>query len=620
MKKYSLILAFILSIISHIGLAMDDHIRITRLGKVQPGDLGSSWKGDNFNDPTPIVLKTADGPPAVFYLAKHNSTVSVSLEQRLDRINPPSGHSWFGIHNESTFPIAVSGVVKARDAELQIDFIMPDMMVADIDGDGNEELILPRSQGNVAVLSPEKKLFEFRPPSIRHKFYDFSVAASLIVHRSAGDTVYLVMNRQIHSDPEELPPDARHFYQETDNSYLLKIDARGVTPVQLDGLDRKTRNIVAVGAVSHNGVNALIVCSAGADDREMTVARYSLEGKLLAPPRAFYAENMSNPYLAFTFVPASATTLAHSGYTKKVYFISPNKPVNWIRVIDLRRLFPPDGPEAEYLGGFAGPQGTLALLRKGREVYALDGDRRFYHWQGNLLLPEDSPRPMLVLPEESPRHDLPFTQMVSYDGKPALLTVQDRIAQPRWLSDEELDEAARRFLLTDRYDYCQREGVVRFDDIVDFADIYCEDNKLTCPTFYTLDDIKTHIPEFYDRHTKAAAVDRRNCLLTWLFGPLNHEEYPPVTERTYNHPKDYLRWLDQQQESAEIVIGLTAMDGTRLAAKRLNGYELFRAMSVLTLPAVAYRVDNQAHHLLATALRETKKGNHQRPAYYLISW
>ena len=349
------------------------------------------------------------------------------------------------------FPLTASDTLPAGvSTEDALDLYDEQVVVADLDGDGADgQPVLMRS-GSVEVLGAERALARTQGVVARGKAAGYFPRA---VHRArvrGKDVVFVLYERRLlqRANDAEL---ARGGFAE--RHQLVRIDEKGATRLRLAVDGFRPKEVVAVGALNRPGsseVDELVLVSRMPGAKEPVLSRHGPDGALLAPPRALYVPFPASRMCAFEFLPQSGRAVAFDPGSARLYFIAPEKPVNWIRAVDLSQVASGKGG-AQLLAVADAGSAPKAIVRKGAAVFAVDEEGAFYTAPGGAWMRSQAPEPLFQLTAPSPRHHL-VGVFPSVDGSEPFLVVHTRPAEAVEVPVDDLIAAADRFLATETLD------------------------------------------------------------------------------------------------------------------------------------------------------------------------
>jgi hypothetical protein len=361
----------------------------TRIGDVVAGMVKQSDDHEEKNDPTPIVLWSAQGQPAaILYYSSETDAANRSGVQKISRIPTKGGArvgkagSWFG-----DFPVKVKlRETDEKGAPPPDPIELRSIVNADIDGDGIDELVFARRLGGVSVYSAEKLLFQHKHQEIKPDQYNYEFLVPFKVGLEKADVLFVVVNRSLAVPESDLPPGEKAFHEKTEAYLLLMLDASGITPVRLQNPAWKIGRVAGVGAVSgrEDRIEELVAFIEKEGESQLYLSRHRPDGSAIAPPRKVYVPGPNFPTLETLFVPGASRVVMADRANAQIYFTAREKAANWFRVVDLKKKLPGNEPIVP-LRAVRNGAATLALVRQGKQVYALDEEGQFYGGMGKVL-------------------------------------------------------------------------------------------------------------------------------------------------------------------------------------------------------------------------------------------
>jgi len=226
-----------------------------RLGKVVPGSNSDNPNHRNFVDPRPIVLWRGSEPAAILYLHSQSRAIGLSGEQRIERLDEEPGESWLGRHR-GPFPLVFGS--SWFDALKPIDgaesFDLGNIVTADVNGDGVDELIVPRANGAIGVYSIDKFLSE-QPALHAPKGALYKVAKTNMVKLHGHDVVFFVLSLETLKDG---PAADEAELAKAAPFVLWRLDQQGFSRLALPGIvERRYARIAAIGAMNRPGSSGI---------------------------------------------------------------------------------------------------------------------------------------------------------------------------------------------------------------------------------------------------------------------------------------------------------------------------------------------------------------------------
>ena len=425
---------------------------VQHLGKAIPGQHGDPPEHEDRIEPWPIVLWRGSTPAAVLYYRWHSRAIGKSGEQRIERLDDGPGHSWSG-RGHGAFPLVFGSPFspngEVKDGANSFDIL--NLVNADVNGDGVDELLLPRANGAIGVYGVDKILFEqWAPTALPGMRYhtDATFTAQLAGH----EVVFFLLALQ---EAEKGPKADEAALAKAERYTLYRVDQKGIARVAIPPMGVHIDRILAVGALNRPGSPDLdeILLLFNEGPGRTFLSRHRADGSAIEPPKEVYVP-MPVDGAYFLFSPGTPQAILADGQDKHLYFIRPEKASNWIAHVDLNPLAssPQDikilhavdpGSDSKVtvavtLPGDAGPVGAA--------LYALNGEGKCFRpdpkregWQ-----PLSARGPYLQVSTPTAQHK--FLGLLPQPGADILLAAYSREAQLKELSDEEVMSAADRFM------------------------------------------------------------------------------------------------------------------------------------------------------------------------------
>jgi hypothetical protein len=426
-----------------------------RLGKVVPGSNSDNPNHRNFVDPRPIVLWRGSEPAAILYLHSQSRAIGLSGEQRIERLDEEPGESWLGRHR-GPFPLVFGS--SWFDALKPIDgaesFDLGNIVTADVNGDGVDELIVPRANGAIGVYSIDKFLSE-QPALHAPKGALYKVAKTNMVKLHGHDVVFFVLSLETLKDG---PAADEAELAKAAPFVLWRLDQQGFSRLALPGIvEHRYARIDAIGAMNRPGSSGidetLVVFNTGEGPDMAYLLRLRADGSAIEPPKEIYV-SMNTGSLEFLFLPETAQAILADRSTQHLYFLQPDKASNWIADVDLKPL---SGSTAKIeilhaMDPGTDPKVTVGVWpaeRDAAEAEALYAINR----EGKCFRPEPGKDAWLPLPNLEPFLRIAYPSeaygsvgLNPQPGADIILAMFSHEAKLKELSETEIMSAANRFL------------------------------------------------------------------------------------------------------------------------------------------------------------------------------
>jgi len=554
---------------------------VRRLGTVELGAVEEKPTAEEAIDPAPVVLWAGLDPAAVLVYRVKRNDVLRSAAQSFERVEGTGG----------PFPIAhrVPFTIGDRDVDL---YDTSQVHVADVDGDGVDELVLVRTHGAVEVHSVRKTLFKHDAPS---------GLRPVGAHRArvgGRDVLFLTFVR-----PREAGLRAK--LAGGPRSAVLRVDATGITRLSIG----KDDEVLAVGALNlprSQGVDELLVLAARGD--ELFLSRHKPDGSPIDGGRKVYVPLDPGRPVQFAFVAGSRRAVLFRG--RQACFVEPEKPANWLHLVDLAPIA--QNADLVLVGAADGDHPKL-IVRNGARLYAVDQDGSYFRWNGGFV-PAAAPAPFLSVPAPDGGHAL-VGVFGSESGGDEILTVHSRRHQLREPPFEQVHAAAERHLGPGILAALKRrlEPTLEGDDLIrDDAMSKERERKKVRAEPTTVEEWKRLLPDSY----AAVVQDRRATFTVYALDELEEVRGPGVRPGRFREPDALRAWLAALDLPAETVFTLFR-GGARTATFRAPGFLDRAAPTELAVPLVAFRARGPAVAAVV-ALEPTGDRPGERAALLLV--
>lgn len=620
----TVILLVFFMLTNEAGAAMNP-LRIERLGTAVPGEEDVETHFFNHKNrekeitliretnPAPIVLWGRNSWASVLYYSQVSRRSTGEFHQRIDFLKGPD-RGFTGHFKAMTDAYPVSVHVKNYDDFKNKNLIL-NFFTGDVNGDGIDELIVLRGYGNIEVYDREKRIA--RSPDLpRPDLFEYVFKYRKVMKLPDHDEIFITVHREYHKKVS-LTQEQRRYHETTRKSWVFRISPQGITRIQPRFKDNtepsEIDTAVPLNRPGSGKVDELVLLS-WVDGAGLSLSRHSLDGKALDVPRSIYADY--NMYCGVYSFPQSDQIIGHNGQDRIMYFISPDKKVNWIKTIRYMDIF---GSDAETIGETTIDHLPVLILRIDDRLYALDAKGKFHPSMKPGSPTRDKPVPFMTLKTDSPRHDI-IKIIPTGKTMESFLVIQNRLPDKRDLSLEQLEKAGRMFLSDSDWEDCQFYLSLRYSNIIhDLAKSYCKRNKISMPDIHSFEDIKNKLPGFYNEELKDAKDSYRISLSTSLFHPLGGGEYN-IDQSNYKNKVEYKKWLNNTFIPPELVFTIQHCTQGILSQKKLNDYYFERmdtnGIHMPTLNAKASGV----HGTAVMVLNKKILNMDIETAYYSVSW
>jgi hypothetical protein len=595
--------------------------KVTRIGHVTAGVVKESSVRAETNDPAPIVLWSAKGPPAAFfYYTSILDMAAGSMTQKISGIGEKNGApggkvgSLFG-----DYPVVVKSKGLRQEEMRHSDIIESETILnADVNGDGIDELIFARRLSGVSVYSAEKSLSRYKPLDFKPDQYDYTPMIPVKAGLGKHDVVLIAVNRTLNVPMSGLAPGEKTFHEKTENYLLLMVDASGITPVRLQNPDWKIGRVAGVGVVSGdaNRIEELVAFTEKEGDTDLYLSRHRPDGASIGIPRKVYAPVPRVRTLEPLFTPGATRVVMADRANAQIYFVAPGKAANWIRVVDLKKTLPGNVPVLPLRAVKNGSR-TLALVRQGTRIYALDEEGRFFTGKDGALAPTSERKPFISVTGESDAYRL--VEVVAADGADDhLLVVETREPGTRPLSDAEVLEAGKKFVNDIEYGIAEGMGEILFDEDLKIEAEGLSKKKGTGHRIESLEDIRKYLPDYYNSLQSNARTTVRKILEGILLQPLSGKG-STIEEGDYKRKSEYLAWLKGVSRDGEVVLTALKHGGEVLGKVVITGYFYPNIDKALWMDRVQYRGRGN-HGVAVLALWKRSFTEDGGTGYYRVDW
>lgn len=616
-------------ITSQTGAKMDkmDQLTALRLGKVNAETItGETSETTNF--PIPIVLwnqfNKAEG---VFYLRVENDG-NEAIRQKIDYLYSPN-QSMAGRFRSlfDVYPLKneAHGVKENKDVRA-LNFI-DDIYTKDVNGDGIDELIVTRSLGGVEVYGREKKVFSYTP-DVRPQLFEYKAGKAFHAVIDQHDEMLLVGYRTPYEPVDFFSESDKRFCHNTPDYRVIRVYPEGIreiTPRFPDNKRPKTIDVAACLSGSESkDMDELILITTFEGMDGYYLSRHDTSGKALDTPRKIYAEGFDPNYYRFHFVPRSNQMIAHSHDQEKLYFITPEKPVNWFKSVKLDKL------QADRLTGLKSStvivgQGRInglpaVMIDNKNTLYVIDANGN-YHASLHGENKSEKPVAYTTIKPLSGQHEI-MTIMTLDQTLDHLLVIQSRKPGRREVSLEEMEWAGERFLSDSEWRHCKDELIPQYQDYMnDSIKYYCEQNKVKIPEIRSLIDIKNKLPGYYEDLVKDTEWNYQNSLKRGLFRPLDYENYS-IDQSQFKKKEEYKKWLVNTFIAPELVVSIHDLSEGIVTTQKLADY-YFTYLDDHGMASTQDHINIRAtgdHGQAFLVLQKKNLNENSKPAYYTIVW
>lgn len=612
-----------------------DKLTAVRMGKVNAETItGETDETTNF--PIPIVFwnrfNKAEG--ALYFRVVNDATGE--YRQKIDYLYSPN-HGMAGRLRSlfDVYPITYKahGIVEKNDVRA-LNYI-GDIYTKDVNGDGIDELILTRRLGGVEVYDREKLIFSYKP-DVRPQLFEYKMKKAFHAAVDHHDEMLFVAYRTAYDPVDFFSESDKRYYNSTSNYRVIRVSPEGIkeiTPTFLDNKSPKTIEAVACISKSESkDMDELILITTFEGMDGYYLSRHSTTGKALDTPRKIYAEDFDPNYYMFHFVPQSNQVIAHSHDEEKLYFITPEKQVNWFKSVKLDKL------QVDRLTGLKSSTVIIGqsringvpavMIDNNNTLYVVDANGKF-HTSIHTESKSDKPVAFATIKPLSEQHEIMDIRTLD-QTLDHLLVIQSRKPGRRAVSLEEMEKAGERFLPDSEWKYCKDELKLGFDENTPkYIRWFCEKKKIQIPEIHSLEDIKNKLPEYYEEMLKDAKISYQISLNTSLFGLINSKGTQNINMlddddeySEYKNKEEFKRWLANAFIAPELVVSIHHLNDGTVTTQKLADY-YFTYLDDHGMASTQDHINIRAagdHGQAFLVLQKQTLNENFRPAYYTIVW
>lgn len=610
----------------YVVAAMDE-TSVERIGDVYAGLVENAGGLEKINEPNLLVLSSKQGAPHVLYCSRARRVpaggLPLSFEYRIDFLPLPNSTEKHGIRALfDDYPITYKGKVTGKlDVRTAQAIDLKTIRVGDVTGDGADELVFLANPGKLNVYDKKKSISSFRPSHFKPEIYHYEVRGIHHFFNQGKDSYLYLLSRRPHETADLLGFDEKPFYTAGERALIILVNDDGChriipKPNRHRGPSVAPVHVFAVGAVhppTSKTTSGLVICAQLFGKKGVYSIPHDMDGSGAgAPVKIMETENPDDKFHYF-FSPRSSQIWLYNQSNDTVFtFKQGSKDVRVIS-IDTGGTTPMGtlrlpGPKAE---------AALLLLDDSKEsIYAV-GSRGQYFMLKDAAVTEHRQRtPYLNFKPTSSAHTIHDIARVGKD-RDRFLVVESHPTHHRKVSDGELIAAGKKYLSDTDYQYCHAQGLLEFDELMRWqAKQESEQRGLTQP-IDSLDDIKKHLPDLYQRLSAEARALYIDSLRIWLLAPTSREK---LNHSSFKQKEEYYAWWQHQFSQAQTVLTLVDRRGKILSRKVAQNYyqpESLFTHSDIPLPAAQY-AEVGGEPLFFVALKSGSAGEDVRAAYYLI--
>jgi hypothetical protein len=615
---------------SQSGAAMNV-LTITRLGKVNAGeetaakgmfkghekDEDPDTKVTRINIPAPVVLWNRDTWAGALYLHVETCVATGMWRQEIDYLLPPvKGLAGRMKAMVEAYPIRFHAKGLYEEKDLSAVNSIGDIYTGDVNGDGADELVVTRNFGGIEVYDRERQIWKYTPSS-SHSQYKFKMEDVNFTTLGDHDEIFFTAHRE---------PLAGREGALDEKDWVVRVSPVGIQeihPVFPDNREPGTiKSVIGLNRPGSKTVDELILVCTLSGKNGVYVSRHDLSGRAIGAPREIYTD-YSMYFKAFGYA-GTNQIIARNNQDRILYFITPDKPVNWIKTVKFDTVFG-EKSDVNIIGHTQRDNQSVLVMENRGKVYAMNALGKFYTSMKPGSGTSDQALPFLTLKPESQYHKI-------IDVTPAdktmesFLVIQSREPAKRELSLEELEKAGERFLSDYDWNYCKKRLRLKYDESNrEFVEFYCKQHKIQMPDIHSLEDIKQQLPGYYEEKVKESQRRYRSALEIRLFNPLEMENTDNKgsiddEENDYKNKGEYKKWLAGIFIAPELVFRIHHLKDGVVTVKKLGDY-YFKAMDTygLAQPDINCRASDDHGMVFMVLHRKTLEKDFQ-PAYYTIAW
>lgn len=604
-----------------------DKLTAVRIGKINAETItDENETTETINYPIPIVFwnKFNKSEGALYFRVVNEA--NDDFKQKIDYLYSPN-HGMTGRLRSlfDVYPLTYKdrGFVDKKD--LRDSNFIDYLYTKDINGDGVDELILTRGLGGVEVYDREKLIFSYKP-DVQPQLFKYSTERAFHAAFDHHDEMLMVGYRTPYES----------FFNSTPDYRVIRVYPEGIkeiTPTFLDNKRPKTIETAAcISRSESKDMDELILITTFEDMDGYYLSRHTPEGKALDTPRKIYAEGFNPAYYTFRFVPQSNQVIAHSHDAEKLYFITPEKQVNWFKSVNLDKL------QADRTTGLKSSTVIIGQARiKGIPAVMIDNDNTLYvidangkyHSSINSESKSDKPVVFATIKPLSDHHEI-MTIRTLDQRLDRLLVIQSRSPGCREVSLEELETAGERFLPDSKWKDCKDELQLEFDENTPkYIRWYCGRKKIQIPEIHSLEDIKNKLPGYYEELVKDAKDRYQISLNNRLYGLITSKGAQNINRlddddnySAYKNKEEFKKWLANVFIAPELVVSIHHLsDGTVTTQKLADFY--FTYLDDNGMASTQDHINIRAsgdHGQAFLVLQQKTLEENFKPAYYTIVW
>ncbi|OFV84651.1 MAG: hypothetical protein A2W26_12315 [Acidobacteria bacterium RBG_16_64_8] len=379
---------------------------------------GTDMPGEEIYSPQPLVLWRGTAPALVLQHCYEQSVADRYLGERFATVGGEPSQSKTAEKHPGVFPVTHGCRLKqdVRDTPVE-DANLTDpysMLMADVDGDGRQEMVVVRAQGGIEVYGTERLLAKTEAPPLPRpedaRYRPLGISRTRVGRRDVV-LVRLDLVPRLRASlfgfggrPESGWTDEDAHALGAANALLFRIDARGVTRVQLTDMPFVIDRLAGAGAVERpgapDGYEIVIVSEPESLVRRRTVvSRHRADGRLIGAVQELPEPISRSAQLAG--IAGSDTIVVTEERANDVWFFR-NRPEG----TTFRKVALPDSWGCS-LRGAIDPGHPKALVKCAGSDHAIDEAGVSFVHSPTGWVAAPGAKPIGSMERPSPQHDAP---------------------------------------------------------------------------------------------------------------------------------------------------------------------------------------------------------------------
>jgi hypothetical protein len=510
-------------------------VSVKRLGKVVPGERTVRGKPEQV-DAAPIVLWAGGEPAAVLLYRSH-----LDGRDGVEEISPIPESVTGALRGGGSFKIESRVRFPAEGhPEGPVDTLaVRTAVTADLDGDGVDELIVPRTLGGVELARWKGAASRLPGPSGKVSVATYTPVGTQVARLGTRAVVHVLFRREVHDASASAAELARIGAGEP--YALVRADAAGLTRLRLELAP--VQEVLAVGAINRPGapgVDELFALYRKDGGEDVWLSRHRPDGGAIGTPRRVYVPIAAGGRWQVTFVPQSRVAVLTSTAAPAIWFLEPEAPVNWAHAVDVGPVVG-DAIEA-YLGVADGATKPKAVFRHEDGVYAVDAEGRYHTVADGAFVPAKGAVPFHRV--SSGVKDDETALVPSAERGDEYLVVRAHEAGLQRVGHDELMKRADQHLDPKFVAGERRDAEPALDDRDSRRDRRMEEERakrgVTEP-IRTLEQWRRLLPDSYAAVVKDRKAGLDAVLSARLFTPV--DDPSRLSDGTYRDPAGLRAWL-----------------------------------------------------------------------------